>query len=786
MKLRDYFGVTVFSATLALLYSSCRDQDFDWEDHYRENVEYQYQEIIKSIFGEISPDQSWDFSGFSAADTVATINFLGTRAANGTNITTINGHEIYRENSWYENYQGLIKYANTQLIETKPNRDKGKTFVIQVPEYGFKITPLYTGQSLNWSLYIQKADANGNLIDNSPIKIWDKGTNMQVKVHNCFRIVNVNSNPNKTLGVNNNGTLVANTNHENDVWGFVSINNNGNKFNVIVNLKTGKYLGYDGGNHKFVCNDGEMRTVSSNKGRYDFRIDDVKYPGTNNQCYRFYINGHYIVEGGGTIYDNDNNTDEKLNNNEWIQKNSCWTLEEVNDPVCENMYQDKVGLGAWNLSQVKLSYYDTSNLRLSNYVEWKNINKYTASLDYLGVTDVRTKTIVIEPGVFTPGSYVALFLQITDNRIYSEAQMIDATSNGGNVIGTKLLSKDQMIALNVPENSIPKGKKTIEIEPGRYVANSVYIVGCEDANVPADKHDQGVQRSWVECLSGFGVSNDSDQGKNNYNTKYVKSDWDFNDLLLMIEGYGLNPTDVKYDYEPFKKRYMVEDLGFDGQKKINKTDIDFNDIVVDIIDNSHGYRYNKDNKGIRIEDTKTPYTNTTEKAEVTIWALGGTLDFTLYTYDASDSKQYSANNRIAVFKKSTASGTNINPNYKINNTSITGLTSSTMYNTHLSHTGCDGNFNQNLFIWRKTFDYGQLKWDHAKNNIVFALEDNNYLGENPNSTGDTQNVYENIITFPAPGTMPKIIAFPIGTEWNKERQGIDEKWPLGGTFPNGN
>ena len=121
MKSRTITRIGLFAAVVCLFCTSCRDQDFDWEEHYRENVEYQYQEIIKSIFGDIAPDHSWDYSFYS---TVGGLE-MTTRStpANGTLIKTVTNNgissDIYHENGWYEVPSSLITWFNQKLPEKK-------------------------------------------------------------------------------------------------------------------------------------------------------------------------------------------------------------------------------------------------------------------------------------------------------------------------------------------------------------------------------------------------------------------------------------------------------------------------------------------------------------------------------------------------------------------------------------------------------------------------------------------------------------------------------------------
>ena len=99
------------------------------------------------------------------------------------------------------------------------------------------------------------------------------------------------------------------------------------------------------------------------------------------------------------------------------------------------------------------------------------------------------------------------------------------------------------------------------------------------------------------------------------------SDWDINDVVFMVYGKPNVPfTQEIKDGDPITKkttvRYMIEDLGATD-------DFDFNDIVVDVIEETVSTpKYNKNNKSITWTDSEP-----TQKAIVR--HLGGTLPFKL-------------------------------------------------------------------------------------------------------------------------------------------------------------
>ena len=133
--------------------------------------------------------------------------------------------------------------------------------------------------------------------------------------------------------------------------------------------------------------------------------------------------------------------------------------------------------------------------------------------------------------------------------------------------------------------------------PANLNGNEVLIIGCEDASV--EKYDIGTNDQGEETFKG--------------------SDWDMNDLVLLVYGKNVPKPVVIEEGDTFEERttvrYMVEDLG-------STDDFDFNDIVIDVAD---------------IDIITPTYTNkvltsktvTGHRQEAIIRHLGGTLPFVL-------------------------------------------------------------------------------------------------------------------------------------------------------------
>ncbi|MBQ8989197.1 MAG: hypothetical protein IJ067_05865 [Prevotella sp.] len=225
------------------------------------------------------------------------------------------------------------------------------------------------------------------------------------------------------------------------------------------------------------------------------------------------------------------------------------------------------GYGHWN------SLYNTDGSDRWT-PDWSGRNKVTA---------VRSTPITFHN--FRVGADMYFYLEITAD---GNDRNGDVITNHRNNTGDKLSSvQGQMLALNgcpVPVN---------------LAGNEVMIIGCEDANV--EKYDIGYEKD--------------DEGKD----KFRGSDWDMNDLVILVYGKEVpKPVEIK-EGDTYEKRttvrYMVEDLG-------STDDFDFNDIVIDVAD---------------IDIITPTYTNkvltsetvTGHRQEAVIRHLGGTLPFTL-------------------------------------------------------------------------------------------------------------------------------------------------------------
>lgn len=198
-----------------------------------------------------------------------------------------------------------------------------------------------------------------------------------------------------------------------------------------------------------------------------------------------------------------------------------------------------------------------------------------------------------------------------------------------------------------------------------------------------------------------------------------KTDNDYNDIVLAIVGNPDVPEEVIITEEEYSvttnivKRYMVEDLG-------STDDFDFNDIVVDVIEEiTEVYKVTIEN-GTRVTEAMS---SRAAAQKAIIRAMGGTLDFTLKIGDTTWSK------------------------------SGNGFDIGTMYNTKEIEEG------------KVLAEFPVYGWSPETNNISVEVNGNG------SSNG---NVYT--ITFPKAGTAPMIIAVDPTQSWMGERKSVPASW----------
>ena len=196
------------------------------------------------------------------------------------------------------------------------------------------------------------------------------------------------------------------------------------------------------------------------------------------------------------------------------------------------------------------------------------------------------------------------------------------------------------------------------------------------------------------------------------------SDNDYNDMVLAVVGNPDVPqekiiTNDSYEVKTVRaKRYMIEDLGATD-------DFDFNDIVVDVEDNTvETHKVTYENGVLKTDEVVSTIS---EPTKAVIRAMGGTIDFELLVGSTSWSK------------------------------SGAGFDVKTMYNT------------QGAIDYDKVLAEFEVNgWNSALNNISINVK------------GQDGQVYS--VTFPKAGEAPMIIAVDPAQNWMKERESVPASW----------
>lgn len=169
----------------SLLLSGCQDEDFGFTEH-----EIRTKTSFEKHFGEIEPDQIWDFSSYNLNRLGLGSNFnqtATTRAAWGGVDDTPDMNTQYAqtiENKWYEVPSALVNWIDLNLREEVFNRKRGATnFTLTMPEdRDIVIIPIYQGQAGLISNLCIKSEETG--ADGQPLfpagAVWHKSAGIQV------------------------------------------------------------------------------------------------------------------------------------------------------------------------------------------------------------------------------------------------------------------------------------------------------------------------------------------------------------------------------------------------------------------------------------------------------------------------------------------------------------------------------------------------------------------------------------------------------------------------------
>lgn len=149
--------------SMGMMLSGCTQFDNGFSD--LDFFMIKYEDNFVDQVGEISPEQSWDFSTIGGTRGSA----LQTRA-----VTYVDG--------WYYPQEQTLSWMKNELKEQTNNISQCKDFYwTWIPGMSFEIVPIYEGKaSMDWDIYMKvtSADLTETLCDQ---KIWSKAENVQLK-----------------------------------------------------------------------------------------------------------------------------------------------------------------------------------------------------------------------------------------------------------------------------------------------------------------------------------------------------------------------------------------------------------------------------------------------------------------------------------------------------------------------------------------------------------------------------------------------------------------------------
>lgn len=175
MKIIKKTNCFVLMLLVAMIATSCSDKEvYDSNAIYNQKKSEFTSNFIKK-YGEIDPNQSWDFSTGSHVYSLS----LPKATRGATRAVTADPADYLTIQDWYEVDTSTVNWMKNTLTEQKPHRDLGNPFYMEVPGNVFNIVPIYEGSAdFVWTLHIvvDDYDGNGESLD---IRVWKKGENIQ-------------------------------------------------------------------------------------------------------------------------------------------------------------------------------------------------------------------------------------------------------------------------------------------------------------------------------------------------------------------------------------------------------------------------------------------------------------------------------------------------------------------------------------------------------------------------------------------------------------------------------
>lgn len=692
-----------------------------------------YGDNFVAQVGQISPEQSWDFSTAG-----------GHRGqANRTRAVTLDG------DGWYYPDPKTLNWMKEELQEGIDNTRKCQDFYLSwTPGMTFDIVPIYEGLAyMKWDLYMKVTPADGVGDDLYNERIWSKGKNVQL-------YTTPSTTPGPFQYEENKAAIWFVTDKRQGgsdvyIWPWDE-ENNGDHFTGSSNTRGTqmKYVGSVDNHNIWQWNCTETTDIPTKvKFFLPNNEETVEYPFVN-RGYLYESNLERPDDANFCIYFRTRRSNAYIHAwssngdiTEWPGDQMTWVRDEDSNHkifkwICNtrptgvifsengNYQTDDIGLD----TNYQYAYYDEDAGSVSYLSKATNeLSVFTAPDPESGwhafgdrdnaqnAEGFRAKKINIPDladNNWPLGSIVTFYLKITN--------LGGADSNSATVGDEMSSLNKQIVYLNVPPEKMPDNVTT-----GEGVVTG--ILGCEDSKI----------------------------------TK--SSDKDYNDVVFLIHGVMPEPVVItnEVSVSTVEKRYMAEDL-------TNTGDMDFNDIVVDV-KNAH-YTYWNVNQST---NERTINTGVNGSRTVTVNGKSLTLNFT---------------NGICQVQTATVKhlcGT-IPIRFQVGNTLLPWITDPTDLEQSVAQLKRETVTNPKYGTGSNTtrgidpeVTIDVTGWNPKTNNVVVYAGWDARNGKATTPATDNDNVFSSgsdwWSTFPERGTIPCIIATDVNDDWTAECVNINNK-----------
>lgn len=156
-------------AVMGIAFTSCsKDVAFDTEAADNQ-IKAEYESNFVKKYGEIAPDQSWDFSTMTPVHTLSSSASEATTRAGGASTPAPTMTKVNADRGMIIESE-VVSWVTSNLKAGANNYVKGSPFYMEVPENTFTIVPIFQGQAGYYWQLCMHVDGVGN-----DKVIWSKG-----------------------------------------------------------------------------------------------------------------------------------------------------------------------------------------------------------------------------------------------------------------------------------------------------------------------------------------------------------------------------------------------------------------------------------------------------------------------------------------------------------------------------------------------------------------------------------------------------------------------------------